>query len=242
DLSFFDSAYTETQFQAQAEAAPTGFTEFVPFLAGEHTFGEAIFKSTLSAASTLTRPRMTQLVVAVDVPDVTDQGLMTIQTTGTNIVFAKSFFKVPSVKVVIKSGTALAIPRISNETTLGFTVKLESVSTPGTLWQGQSVGQQKDTEMQQFGLPVGGTLVKDSLLLLTQSITSVLSNSSGTSFPSTGLQVGQLCVRTDQGAKGRIYELSGYTEDVPPVPVWTLVFDLNLTATSKDTWTIRSPR
>lgn len=88
--------------------------------------------------------------------------------------------------------------------------------------------------MQQFGLPVGGTLVKDSLLLLTQSITTVLSNSSGTSFPSTGLQVGQLCVRTDQGVKGRIYELSGYTEDVPPAPVWTLVFDLNLTATSKE--------
>lgn len=136
DISFFDSAYTETQFKAQAEAAPTGFTEFVPFLAGEHTFSEAIFKSTLAAASTLTRPRMTQLVVAVDVPDVTDQGLMTIQTTGTDIVFAKSFFKVPSVKVVIKSGTDLAIPRISNETTLGFTVKLESVSTPGTFVAG----------------------------------------------------------------------------------------------------------
>lgn len=136
DISFFDSAYTETQFKAQAEAAPTGFTEFVPFLAGEHTFAEAIFKNTLAAATTLTRPRMTKLIAAVDVPDVTDQGQITVQVGGTDVVYTKNFFKVPSTKVVIKSGTVLAIPRISNETTLGFTVKLESVSTPGTFVAG----------------------------------------------------------------------------------------------------------
>ncbi len=88
--------------------------------------------------------------------------------------------------------------------------------------------------MQQFGLPTPGTLVKDSLPLLAASINSVLSNSSGTSFPSTNLQVGMLCVRTDLGAKGRIFELSGYTTDTPPAPVWTMVFDLNLTATSQE--------
>lgn len=88
--------------------------------------------------------------------------------------------------------------------------------------------------MQQFGLPISSTLVKDSLPLLAASINSVLSNSSSTSFPSTNLQVGMLCVRTDMGAKGRIYELSGYTSDVPPAPVWTMVFDLNLTATSQE--------
>lgn len=136
DISFFTGAYTETQFQAQAEAAPTGFTEFVPFLAGEHTFGEAIFKTSLSAASTLTRPRMNNLIVAVDVPDVTDQGVATVQTTGTSVAFAKTFFKVPSIKAVIKAGGQLAIPRITNETTLGFDVKLESISSPGTFVAG----------------------------------------------------------------------------------------------------------
>lgn len=88
--------------------------------------------------------------------------------------------------------------------------------------------------MQQYGLPISSTLVKDSLPLLAASIGTVLSNSSGTSFPSTNLQVGMLCVRTDQGAKGRIYELSGYTSDTPPAPVWTLLFDLSLTATSQE--------
>lgn len=88
--------------------------------------------------------------------------------------------------------------------------------------------------MQQFGLPTSGTRVKDSLPLLAATITSVLSNSSGSSFPSTNLQVGMLCVRTDLGAKGRIFELSGYTADTPPAPVWTMVFDLNLTATSQE--------
>lgn len=132
DISFFTGAYTETQFKAQAEAAPTGFTEFVPFLAGEHTFGEAIFKTSMAAASTLTRPRMNNLVVAVDVPDVTDQGVFTILAEGTHVTFAKTFFKVPSIKAVIKAGGQLAIPRITNETTLGFDVKLESISSPGT--------------------------------------------------------------------------------------------------------------
>ncbi len=136
DISFFSSAYTETQFQAQAEAAPTGFTEFVPFLAGEHTFGEALFKTSMSAASTLTRPRMNNLVVAVDVPDVTDQGVSTVQVAGSSVMFAKSFFKVPSIKAVIKAGGELAIPRIKNETTLGFDDKLEYISSPGTFVAG----------------------------------------------------------------------------------------------------------
>lgn len=88
--------------------------------------------------------------------------------------------------------------------------------------------------MQQFQLPTGGTFVKDSLPLLVASIRTVLSNNSGTSFPSSELQVGMGCFRTDQGAKGRFYVLSGYTTDTVPSPVWTMVYDFNLTATSKE--------
>lgn len=136
DISFFTTAYGLAEFEAQAQAAPTGFTEFVPFLAGEHTFGEALFKTTLEAATTMTRPRLTSLVAAVDVPDVTEQGVVTVQVGGTHVTYAKKFFKAPSVKVTIKAGVALCIPRISNETETGFDLKLESLANPGTYISG----------------------------------------------------------------------------------------------------------
>lgn len=136
DISFFTTAYGLAEFEAQAKAAPTGFTEFVPFLAGEHTFREAIFKTTLEAATTMTRPRLSGLVAAVDVPDVTEQGVVTVQVGGTHVTYAKKFFKAPSVKVTIKAGVALCIPRISNETETGFDLKLESLANPGTFISG----------------------------------------------------------------------------------------------------------
>lgn len=136
DISVFKTAYGLAEFEAQAKAAPTGFTPFVPFLAGEHTFGEAIFKTTMESTSNLTRPRLASLVAAIDVPDVTEQGIVTVQVGGTHVTYTKNFFKVPSVKVTVKSGVALCQPRISNETTLGFDVKLESIANPGTFIAG----------------------------------------------------------------------------------------------------------
>lgn len=88
--------------------------------------------------------------------------------------------------------------------------------------------------MQQFNLPVSSTYVGDSLALLTASINTVLSNHSGTAFPSTNLQTGMHCFRSDQGAKGRMYVLSGFTEDPTPLPIWTMTFDMNLTFTNKE--------
>lgn len=88
--------------------------------------------------------------------------------------------------------------------------------------------------MQQFNLPVPSTYVGNSLALLTASINTVLSNHSGTAFPSTNLQVGMHCFRSDQGAKGRMYVLSGFTTDPTPLPIWTMTYDMNLTFTNKE--------
>lgn len=133
DLQFFQDAFGEAQFLAKVQDAPAGFSAFKPFLAGEHTFGEALFKTTLTAAASLARPRMNELMVTVDVPDVTEQGLASVPLGGTaSVLFKKPFYATPTVKVVVSSGTELSIPRLSNETANGFDVKLESLNNPGT--------------------------------------------------------------------------------------------------------------
>lgn len=132
DLQFFEEAFDETDFLAQVQASPAGFTPFKEFLAGEHTFSEALFKTSLVAAASLARPRMTELVVKVDVPDVTEQGSATVQVGGTQVNFAKPFYAPPTIKVVVSSGTVLCVPRLYNETVQGFLVKLEAISSPGT--------------------------------------------------------------------------------------------------------------
>lgn len=133
DLQFFQDAFGEAQFLTKVQDAPAGFSAFKPFLAGEHTFSEALFKTTLTAAASLSRPRMNELVVTVDVPDVTEQGEATVPLGGTaSVVFKKDFYATPTVKVVVSSGTELSIPRLSNETADGFDVKLESLNNPGT--------------------------------------------------------------------------------------------------------------
>lgn len=132
DLQFFEEAFDEADFLAQAQASPAGFTPFKEFLAGEHTFSEALFKTSLVAAASLARPRMTELTVKVDVPDVTEQGSATVPVAGLQVNFAKPFYVPPTIKVVVSSGTVLCVPRLYNETVQGFFVKLEAISSPGT--------------------------------------------------------------------------------------------------------------
>lgn len=132
DLQFFEEAFDEADFLAQVQASPAGFTPFKEFLAGEHTFSEALFKTSLVAAASLARPRMTELTVKVDVPDVTEQGSATVPVAGLQINFAKPFYAPPTIKVVVSSGTVLCVPRLYNETVQGFLVKLEAISSPGT--------------------------------------------------------------------------------------------------------------
>ena len=78
--------------------------------------------------------------------------------------------------------------------------------------------------MQQFtNIQSTDTLTNSRAELVNNDLT-VLSNSSGTSFPTTNLQQGMFCLRTDLL---QIYMLVNMT------PTWELVFDLNYTATNQ---------
>lgn len=65
--------------------------------------------------------------------------------------------------------------------------------------------------------------------MLANSIKSVMSNSSGTSFPSTELQVGMGCYRTDEG---KVYHLKGFESD-GTTPIWVVTADLSKAITDK---------
>lgn len=80
--------------------------------------------------------------------------------------------------------------------------------------------------MQSFTqIPKSHTL-NASLDELLNNDKTIMSNSSGTAFPTANIQVGMLCLRTDQL---KLYELTARSPDV-----WKLIFDLALTATSKE--------
>lgn len=80
--------------------------------------------------------------------------------------------------------------------------------------------------MQSFTDISSNTKLKDTLGLLLNNTKTVMSDFSGTSFPTTDLQLGMSCYRTDEK---KLYKLEAIEPDS-----WKLIFDLNKTATDKE--------
>ncbi|TCL37265.1 hypothetical protein EV210_106134 [Anaerospora hongkongensis] len=79
--------------------------------------------------------------------------------------------------------------------------------------------------MQQF-VPIAGTqTLTDSRTEILNNDRTIMSCSSGTAFPTTNMEVGMLCFRTDLN---QVFELKNLT------PTWVLIADLNKTYTNKE--------
>lgn len=79
--------------------------------------------------------------------------------------------------------------------------------------------------MQQF-VPIAGTqTLTDSRAEILNNDRTIMSCSSGTAFPTTNMEVGMLCFRTDLN---QVFELKNLT------PTWVLIADLNKTYTNKE--------
>ncbi len=79
--------------------------------------------------------------------------------------------------------------------------------------------------MQQFVSIGSGEKLTDSRQEIVNNDLTVMSCNSGTSFPTTNLEVGMFCLRTDLN---QLFQL----EDM--APTWKMVFDLSKTATNKE--------
>lgn len=135
DLTVLNEAYDAAQFATAQQSAPAGFGTFEKFFPGQRRFDEALFKTVLSGAATADRPRITELTVNVDIPEIGDSGSDTLTAALKTISFNKEFYQAPEVSVVHKGGTIVAVPRVSNITTTTFDVTLEKASD-GTLVAG----------------------------------------------------------------------------------------------------------
>lgn len=78
--------------------------------------------------------------------------------------------------------------------------------------------------MQSYTEIPSSQSLQSSLALLLNNDKTGLSNSSGTAFPTTNLQVGMLCLRTDQN---KLYILKDAT------PTWSLIWDFAAPAVTK---------
>lgn len=76
--------------------------------------------------------------------------------------------------------------------------------------------------MQSFVAIDSATTLAASLAQILNNDKTIMSCSSGTAFPTTNLQVGMLCLRTDQN---KLYQLRDTT------PTWVLLADLAYSAT-----------
>lgn len=117
------------QFQTLLDQAhAVGYGPFKPFMEGDHEYQAAIVKAALTAMSG-SRPRLEELKMTVDVPDVIDGG--TVNTSAAGLVtvdFNRVFHVVPEVTATLKGGTVFAVPRIHNITTASFDVELVNSS------------------------------------------------------------------------------------------------------------------
>lgn len=78
--------------------------------------------------------------------------------------------------------------------------------------------------MQSYTEIPSSQSLQSSLALLLNNDKTSMSNSSGTAFPTTNLQVGMLCYRTDQN---KLYVLKDVT------PTWSLIWDFNAPAVTR---------
>lgn len=129
DVHIQDSAdMTLAEFSASIrKASPVGFGIFKPFVAGDYTYTNALFKHGLTAM-TADRPRLKALTASVDVPDVFDRGQAVIPAATTTVNFNRTFLVAPEVFPVLKIADDTAFFRVSDITTTGFDITIKNAS------------------------------------------------------------------------------------------------------------------
>lgn len=128
DLTIKNVALDEASFATAQGSAPVGFGTFEDFYPGQYNFNEALFKTILRGAASADRPRITELTVNVDIPEIGDRGTETLTAALLTVTMNKEFYTPPEIGIVHKGGTIVAVPRVSNITTTTFDVTLEKAS------------------------------------------------------------------------------------------------------------------
>lgn len=112
--------------------APVRYQPFRDFVIGDYSYEEALFRMLVEGAVMADRPLVTDWRLNVDVPDVSDRGMVEVPEAGLRIDFKKRFYAVPEVNVAVRGGLG-ATPEYEVDVE-GFTVQLRKAD--GTLTAG----------------------------------------------------------------------------------------------------------
>ena len=114
DLRLLTKALTDSEFEELiSQTSPTGYGPFVPFIAGDYDYQEALYKVAMTARD-LSRPYINQIRYEVDLPDLFAKGEVTLPASRTNVPFNKRFNpdEPPTLTVVVKAGSQGFVPEI----------------------------------------------------------------------------------------------------------------------------------
>ena len=107
--------------------APTGYAPFKELVPGDFNYQNALVWVSLVNFDRSLNVRLASAKLRVDVPDVVNRGTLSVGTGGSSVTYAPGYKALPTLQVT-QTGGVLAIPKITAQSTTGFTVQLFDVT------------------------------------------------------------------------------------------------------------------
>lgn len=108
DIIFEQGEWTmDSVTDMMLKGKPAGYTNFMPFIYGDYTYKDAIFR-TIMESDGGSKAVIEQYKITVDVPDVTDRGSAEVidKNYDLRVKFNKTFLTAPEVVVTMRSGAS----------------------------------------------------------------------------------------------------------------------------------------
>ena len=126
DLAFYDKEITLDEFKKMD--VPVGFGEFKEFIAGDHYYKDALFKTTLDSQAVDVKPVLAEWKLNIDVPDVTEKTVTEVPAQENyRIDFTRKFYEIPELTVTIRGNSNLSVYDLQIDAT-GFSFTLKNSS------------------------------------------------------------------------------------------------------------------
>lgn len=133
NIELRNTAFSMTKLASQLPVrSPYGYADYRELVAGDYRYQDAIVWMCAQVADRALDITFTEAFLSVDVPDKVQKGTVAITTAGLDVTFASAFFAAPHMHVTQTGGTTLAVPKVTNVSATGFTVRLFNAASPAT--------------------------------------------------------------------------------------------------------------
>lgn len=132
DLVLSSGDLTEVDFQNEMRLGrPAGYEDFRRYISGFYNYEEAVYRVVMESTTSVDKPKITELKLEVDVPDLFETGIATISASpgsGVAITFNKDFHVTPDINLTVKSGGSGVTATYDTESSTGFTAYILDAS------------------------------------------------------------------------------------------------------------------